>query len=95
MPRDMTEDEKSKLATALSQVSREELTKAEIDQQDALEGACYQLVCDLVYGGNHYLEWDISWIGDLAELVTEIVCKRLKLKTEEEFYPYVERKGVA
>ena len=64
-----------------------ELTEAEIRQQDKVQNACHKLVCDLV---DDTLEWDMEWIGDLADLVTDIVCNRLKLATEEDFYPYIE-----
>jgi len=64
-----------------------ELSRAELTQQDALEGACYQLVCDLV---GEKLEWDMAWISPLAESVSYIVCEQLKLRTYEEFYPYVD-----
>jgi len=64
-----------------------ELTEAEIAQQDKVENACHKLVCDLV---GDTLEWNMEWIGDLAELVTDIVCNRLMLVEEEDFYPHIE-----
>jgi hypothetical protein len=72
----------------MPQQEERELTQPEIDQQDKVQNACHKLVCDLV---DDTLEWDMEWIGDLADLVTDIVCNRLKLAKEEAFYPYMEK----
>ena len=63
-----------------------ELTNAEIAQQDRLESACHSLVCDMV---GEKVNWDIEWIGPIAETVAMIVCETLKLAKYEEFYPYI------
>ena len=64
-----------------------ELTDKQNGQIDAIHNACYQLVCDLT---GQELNWNLEWIGEVADTVEWVVCKHLKLMTEMEFYPYVE-----
>ena len=44
------------------------------------------MVCHLV---GQELEWNMEWIGELAETVSMIVCETLKLEKYEVFYPYI------
>lgn len=63
-------------------------TADETDRQDLVDNLCYTLVCDLA--DNHNLEWDIEWIAEVRECVQEIICDKLHLMTEQQFYPYRE-----
>lgn len=67
-------------------MAKEEFTRAELEQLDLIDGIAYQAVCDLA---GEQLEWDIEWIGQVSELLAEIVCK-LTGKSEMEVYPYFE-----
>jgi hypothetical protein len=71
-----------------SEALQSELTNAQIEQQDKVQNACYQFICDLA---GQELEWDMEWVGDLADTVKDIICDRLDLMSEMEFYPYIER----
>jgi hypothetical protein len=65
-----------------------ELTGAQADRQDCVDSAIHALLNDLAIGQE--IEWDMEFIGDVREVVQEIICDRLKLMTEMEFYPYIE-----
>lgn len=63
------------------------LTDAQVERQDTVHNACHKLICDLA---GQDVEWDMEHIGDLADLVEEIVCDRLQLMSKVEFHPYLE-----
>jgi hypothetical protein len=77
-----------------------ELTQAQTEQQDAVDDACFNLIRelagedvsadDIAKGDQGGIEWDMELIGIVREAVQEVICDRLKLKTEMEFYPYIE-----
>ncbi|MDD3428097.1 MAG: hypothetical protein PHR42_04095, partial [Caldisericia bacterium] len=64
-----------------------ELTAKQIGQQDFIDNNIYGL---LVGVSEKEIEWDMELISIVREVVQEIICDRLKLMTEMEFYPYIE-----
>ena len=56
-----------------------------------VDNAIYSLVLELTGKSAEELEWDIAWIAEIADAVQTVVCDDLKLMTEMEFRPYVER----
>jgi len=63
-----------------------ELTEEQLKQVDRIHNVCYAAVCEL---SGKVVPWNIEWIGELADKIQDIICDRLKLKTEDEFYPSV------
>lgn len=64
-----------------------ELTAKQIGQQDFIDSNIYGL---LVGVSEKEIEWDMELISIVREAVQEVICDRLKLMTEMEFYPYIE-----
>ena len=90
MVRDMTEGEQDKLADALSQVSREELTEAQLERQDWVDNCCHGFLQEMAALAGKDIEWDMEHLGEVRLVAQEIVVDKLKLMTEMEFYPYIE-----
>ncbi len=65
----------------------QELTKAQINRQDAVDTAIHQLLCEL---SGKDLEWNMAHIGDVFNACQDVICNQLKLMTEMEFYPHLE-----
>jgi hypothetical protein len=57
-----------------------------LQQVDSVHNLCYSTICELA---GQSVPWDIEWIGWLSDKLQEIICERLKLMTEEEFYPSI------
>ncbi|MFA5376705.1 MAG: hypothetical protein WC455_13235 [Dehalococcoidia bacterium] len=66
-----------------------ELTDAQLGQQDFVDDEIQSLICRLANKEEGELEWDIELISIVREAVQEVVCDRLNLMTEMEFYPYI------
>ena len=64
-----------------------ELTKAQQEQQDFVDNNVFGLLVGLT---GKELEWDVEHISAVREAVQEVICDRLKLMTEMEFYPYID-----
>ncbi|GAH68344.1 unnamed protein product [marine sediment metagenome] len=64
-----------------------ELTERQTEQLDEVDNACHDLLCKLA-GKN--VDWDMEHIGEIAEVVEDIICNKLGLMTEMEFRPYIE-----
>lgn len=65
-----------------------ELTEAQTDQQDFVDNAIHHLLCQL--SGKSDLDWDIANISEVREAVQGVLCDKLSITTEMEFYPYIE-----
>jgi hypothetical protein len=63
-----------------------ELTQAQNDQQDFVDNNIHGLLVGIT---GKELEWDMELISIVREAVQEVVCDRLNLMTEMEFYPYI------
>jgi hypothetical protein len=71
-----------------------ELTKFEIEQQDIVDSACYELITQFTPNGLEDVEWNIELIGKIRDALQEVIVDDLKLMTEMEFYPYIEYDAV-
>lgn len=67
-----------------------ELTDAQYAQQDFVDDEIMNLLCRLGNKQEGEIEWDMELISIVREAVQEVICDRLKLMTEMEFYPYME-----
>ncbi len=70
-----------------------ELTKRQLERQDDVDNACFNLLTDLAGDKASKLEWDMEHISAVREAVQEVLVDKLHLMTEQEFYPYLEDKG--
>lgn len=69
----------------------EEFTERETDRQDEVDNAIHQMLCDLApWGQGELIEWDIEDISNVRDVIQEILVDKLKLMTEQQFYPYRE-----
>jgi len=64
-----------------------ELTVKQMEQQDFIDNNIYGL---LVGVSQKEIEWDMELISIVREAVQEVICDRLKLMPEMEFYPHIE-----
>jgi hypothetical protein len=64
-----------------------ELTDAQVEQCDVINGIAYRAMCELL--GNDWLEWDIEWIGEVSDVLASI-AERYFGVSEMETYPYIE-----
>lgn len=67
-----------------------ELTDVQGGQQDFVDDEIMNLICRLANKQEGEIEWDMELISIVREAVQEVICDRLKLMTEMEFYPYIE-----
>jgi hypothetical protein len=67
----------------------EELTDKQIERQDFVDNAIYQLI-QSVNPTDKGIEWDIEMIGDIRDVIAEWMIERLKITDEQNFYPYLE-----
>jgi hypothetical protein len=67
-----------------------ELSLYEIEKQDIVDSACYELITQFTPNGLKDVEWNIEQIAKIREALQEVIVDDLKLMTEQEFYPYVE-----
>lgn len=66
-----------------------ELTNAQIDRQDMVDNAIYDLICDLNPArSGEKIKWDIEVIGRIRDALSDCYVS-LGLCTEMEFYPYI------
>ncbi len=75
----------------------DELTRAQMDKQDEVDNACYELICNLSPNTTRdpktmesTLSWDIYLITKVREAVEEVICDDLKLMSHMAFYPWIE-----
>jgi len=65
-----------------------ELTNRQTEQLDGVDNACHGLLCTLA---GKAVEWDIEHIGEIADVLQDIICNKLGIMTEMEFRPYIEK----
>lgn len=61
-------------------------TQAELDRQDMVDNACHQLLCNLA--GVEELDWNIEHISEVREVAQGIICEKLTIMPEIQYYPY-------
>lgn len=64
-----------------------ELTKKQLERQDSVDNAIFELIQELA-GGT--LNWDIEMIADVRDIIQEWVVGKMKLCSEQDFYPFLE-----
>jgi hypothetical protein len=69
------------------QEERTELTNREEERLDFVHNTIHQMICDLA---GREIEWDTETIGNVSDLVEELVCDRLQIMPDYEFAPYIE-----
>lgn len=65
-----------------------ELTKQQIERQDFVDNAIYDLMNELI-PSDKVMEWDIEAIGEVRDAIQSQLIKR-GFCTEQEFYPCIE-----
>ena len=66
-----------------------ELTKQQIERQDFVDNAIFELINELIPSDKE-MEWDIEVIGEIRDVIQSQLVKR-GFCTEQEFYPYIEK----
>jgi len=65
-----------------------ELTDEQIDRQDFVDNTIFHLV-QAVNPTDRTIEWDIEMIGEIRDVISEWIIKRMKITDEQTFYPYI------
>jgi len=65
-----------------------ELTDKQVDRQDYVDNAIFQLV-QTVNPTNISIVWDIEMIGEIRDVIREWIVERMKVTDEQNFYPYL------
>jgi hypothetical protein len=66
-----------------------ELTDKQIDRQDFVDNAIFQLV-QTVNPTDKKIKWDIEMIGEVRDVIRQWIVERMKIADEQTFYPYIE-----
>jgi hypothetical protein len=64
-----------------------EFTSRELERMDFVDNAIYNLLLELAGVNEDKLEWDMEDIGEIRDLIQEIVVNKYHLMTEMEFCP--------
>jgi len=67
----------------------QELTDKQIDRQDFVDNAIFQLV-QRVNSTDKTIEWDIEMIGEVRDVIRQWIVGRMKITDEQTFYPYID-----
>ncbi|MDD5540884.1 MAG: hypothetical protein WC611_05480 [Candidatus Neomarinimicrobiota bacterium] len=65
-----------------------ELTKKEIIRQDFVDNAIFDFIKELNLSSKT-IDWNIEMIGEIRDIVSDWIVNKLKICTEQEFYPYI------
>ena len=71
-------------------MSQNELIKQQIERQDFVDNAIYDLI-QKVNPAEKEIEWNIEMIGEIRDVIKEWLVDKLKIISEQDFYPYFER----
>ena len=66
-----------------------ELTDKQIDRQDFVDNAIFQLV-QRVNSTDKNIEWDIEMVGEVRDVLQQWIVERMKITDEQTFYPYID-----
>ena len=64
-----------------------ELTEEQIARQDFVDSTILSLVGYLVGFETTDIKHDIEWVAEIRDTLEQVICRRLGLMTEQEFYP--------
>ena len=59
-----------------------------IERQDFVYSAIFDLIKEL-NSTKKNIKWDIEMIGDIRDEISEWIVSRLKLCSEQKFYPFI------
>lgn len=62
------------------------LTRKQIERQDFVDNAVFNLFCELAPDG---MEWDIESIGEVRDAVQRCLAQK-GVMTEADFYPHID-----
>jgi hypothetical protein len=65
-----------------------ELTKKQIERQDFVDNAIYELLLSINPTDKNF-DWDIEMIGDIRDVIQDYIIQKTNC-SEQEFYPYIE-----
>lgn len=65
-----------------------ELTEKEIRRQDFVDNAIFDFIKELNLSSKT-IDWNIEMIGEIRDIVSDWIVNKLKICTEQEFYPYI------
>lgn len=66
-----------------------ELTKEQIDRQDFVDNSIFNLIAELNPTEDE-IEWDIEMIGEIRDLISDLLNNKLSAFNQKDFYPYIE-----
>ena len=66
-----------------------ELTEEQIRRQDLVDNAIYQLI-QIVSPDDKNIEWDLSMIGDVRDVISEWIVEIMKITDEQTFYSFLD-----
>ena len=66
-----------------------ELTDKQIDRQDFVDNAIFQLV-QTVNPTDRSIGWNIEMIGEIRDVIREWIVERMEMTDEQNFYPYLD-----
>jgi len=66
-----------------------ELTDKQIDRQDFVDSAIFQLV-QTVNPTDRSIEWNIEMIGEIRDVIREWIVEKMKITDEQNFYAYLD-----
>lgn len=65
------------------------LNESQIKRQDFDDNAIFSLIQSLNTTDN-VIDWNIEMIGEIRDVLTEWYVHRLRITTEQTFFPYIE-----
>jgi hypothetical protein len=66
-----------------------ELTLKEIERQDFVDNAIFDLIKDLSLSTKK-IDWNIEMIGEIRDVISDWIVNKLKMCTEQEFYAIID-----
>lgn len=66
-----------------------ELTRKQINREDFVDNAIYNLLQEL-NPTSRIIEWNIELIGKVRDSIIEVIVNDLEICDENTFYPYIE-----
>ena len=65
-----------------------ELWGADLERQDLVDNAIFELI-NLLNPSSKEIEWDIYYISQIRDVISDIIVNQLELSDEYTFYPFV------
>lgn len=66
-----------------------ELTNEQLSRQDYVDGEIFRLI-QTVNPTKESIDWNIEMIGEIRDTVQDWIVGRLRLSSEQAFYPFIE-----